>query len=169
MKYSNLFLLVIAFTTVTQIQAQSDFEIRIAQNSYVKDYTELSEYIGSDNSTVHSNFITYTSQLDNKMIINFDFTVDKLVSNGSNYYNLRCKGFVVFADIEKVYVSGDKIICEMNSNGFANRVKAPGGKWTETITNTSDYKFTVKDASKRAEILHIIEMLMKYPVYRVRT
>ena len=92
MKYLNLFLLVIAFTTVSQIQAQSDFEIRIAQNSYVKDYTALSEYIGSDNSTVHSNFITYTSQMDNKVIINFDFTVDKLVNNGSNYYNLRCKG-----------------------------------------------------------------------------
>jgi hypothetical protein len=102
------------------------------------------------------------------MIINFDFTVDKLVNNGSNYYNLRCKGYVVFADIEKVYVSGDKIICEMNSNGFANKVKAPGGNWTEMITNTSDYKFTVKDATKRAEIVHIMEMLMKYPVYRVK-
>jgi hypothetical protein len=169
MKFLHILFLTISFTSVTDMQAQSDYEIRIAQNSYVKKYAALADYIGNDNVTIHLNEITYTSQINNKLIINFSYTADKVVhDNGRAYYNVKRKGYVVIDDFSRVYVDGDRIILAMNSNGYANKVKVPGENWTEMLKNRSDFSITVRNDKKRDEVLHIISMLRKYPVYRVK-
>lgn len=56
----------------------------------------------------------------------------------------------------------------MNYNGFANQVKAPGENWTEMIKNKSDFSITVKDDKKREELLYILKMLTKYPIYSMK-
>lgn len=169
MNFSKLLFLIIAGISFIQVNAQSDYEIRIAQNAYVKDYDALSEYIGNDNVTIHTNELRYSSNLGNKIYINFYFTARKVVAdNGRTYYNVKKKGYVPFADIERVYVKGDKIMLVMNSNGYGNKVQVPGENWTEMITNNGDFPLTVKDDKKRDEVLHIIKMLRKYPIYKVR-
>jgi hypothetical protein len=75
---------------------------------------------------------------------------------------------VVIDDISRVYVDGDRIILATNSNGYANKVKVPDENWTEMLKNRSDFSITVRNDKKRDEVLHIISMLRKYPVYRVK-
>jgi|GEM_PF-4632608 len=170
MKILNVLLVIAAFSSFSKIHAQSDFEIRIAQNSYVKNYQELTKYIGSDNTDIFENEITYSSSLDDKMIINFAMNVKEITSDrGQRYYNVKTEGYIIFDDIDRAYVQGDRIVLEMNSNGYANKIKVQGESWTDMIKNHNDFYLTVKDEAKRDEVLRIIKMLMKYPVYRKKS
>ncbi len=169
MNFLKLLFLTIAGINFMQLHAQSDFEIRIAQNSYVEKYAALAEHMGNDNVTIHTNELRYSSNMGNKIYINFFYTAKKVVAdNGRTYYNVKRKGYVPFADIERVYVTGDKIMLQMNSNGYGNKVQVPGENWTEMIVNKGDFSITVKDDKKREEVLHIIKMLRKHPIYKVR-
>ncbi|QJP34943.1 hypothetical protein F0365_11365 [Nonlabens sp. Ci31] len=169
MKNLKLSFLILVFANLPTLHAQSDFEVRITQTAYVEDYNNLAEYIGNENVTIHQNKIGFSKRLGNKMVLLFNFTADRVRnSDGRTYYNVKRKGHVVFADVNRVYENGERIILEMNSNGYSNQVQVPGENWTEIITNRSDFSITVKDDIKRKEVLRIMNYLRRYPVYRVK-
>ncbi|WP_339686693.1 hypothetical protein [uncultured Nonlabens sp.] len=120
----------------------------------MNDYAAPSDYIGNDNVTIHENVTRYDSSNGYKMFLRFYFTAKKVVAdNCRTYYNVKRRGYVAFTDVHRVHNNGKRIILEMNSKGYANKVKIPPESWTEMIKNKSDFSITVEDDEKPEEIL----------------
>ena len=125
-------------------------------------FYELVDYMGSDNAAVLQNDILLDPN-DSTLFLRFEVKLKEVVSEGVRYNNVLFKGDIPFNVVNRVYIEGEKVVLDVNSEGYVNQVKVPGEYWTEAIQRYSDFTITVYNSQKREEIAKVLQFFVDNP------
>ena len=125
-------------------------------------FYELVDYMGSDNAAVLQNDILLDPK-SSALFLRFEVKLKEVMSEGVRYNNVLFKGDIPFNVVNSVYIEGEKVVLDVNSQGYVNQVKVPGEYWTEAIQRYSDFTITVYNSKKREEIAKVLQFFVDNP------
>lgn len=125
-------------------------------------FYELVDYMGSDNAAVLQNDILLDPK-SSALFLRFEVKLKEVMSEGVRYNNVLFKGDIPFNVVNSVYIEGEKVVLDVNSQGYVNQVKVPGEYWTEAIQRYSDFTITVYNSQKREEIAKVLQFFVDNP------
>jgi len=125
-------------------------------------FYELVDYMGSDNAAVLQNDILLDPK-SSALFLRFEVKLKEVASEGVRYNNVLFKGDIPFNVVNSVYIEGEKVVLDVNSQGYVNQVKVPGEYWTEAIQRYSDFTITVYNSKKREEIAKVLQFFVDNP------
>lgn len=118
--------------------------------------------MGSDNAAVLQNDILLDPK-SSALFLRFEVKLKEVESEGVRYNNVLFKGDIPFNVVNSVYIEGEKVVLDVNSEGYVNQVKVPGEYWTEAIQRYSDFTITVYNSQKREEIAKVLQFFVDNP------
>jgi antitoxin component YwqK of YwqJK toxin-antitoxin module len=153
------------YTTYLNSNKLKSFSISDRQNEAFRNLRKQESSFGSRRVTSSKGGFKFDGETK-EIYFQTIHTKNSFTVKGKTYFNVKFNASFSLKNVKTVYENGNKLIFNLNSNGYLMKIKAPGENWTNMTRYKNDFYITVNNPTIRKKALKEIKFLVRNPIYK---